>query len=70
MLKKVVLNYDDVTSNITDKNGTHILTWVGLVYEEPSKVISAPLKSEDVCDLKRAGFTIDEIERIHKKGIL
>ena len=68
---KVIVNYDiGVTNNLTDDSGVFLGTYVNLVAKEATEEKSKSLSVDDVCDLKKAGFTVDEITRIHSKGVV
>jgi len=72
MIKKVILNYDEDKLELTDIHGKIICNVANLEYEESLEVteLCGPLRVGDVCMLKEAGFTVDEIGKLHKQGII
>lgn len=68
-MKKVVLNYDEVTGNLTDRNGTIISCWVGLQYEELPQTVE-PDGLRKLKEVRAMGFGVDELERLKSLGLL
>jgi hypothetical protein len=66
-MEKVILNYNKVTGQISDSAGTVIANWTGLTSIEPVK---EPMKVQDLIDLKSAGFDVEEISAMRRKGIV
>lgn len=67
-LKEIVLQYNTETYELLDIDGTTITSWAGLhtsEYALPSK-----LSVEKLVELKKAGFTTEEIIELHKKELL
>lgn len=63
---KITLNYDPTTGQVTDNNGAIIVTWMGLQDQQAEPEISV----ENLVELKKAGFSTDEIVELRKKDIL
>ena len=73
MLKKVVLDYDDVSGELMDPNGNVLVTWPGLVYHGAVSTASKTdgrLILSSVIKLKEAGFEFDEIIAMSKEGVI
>ena len=72
-MAKVVLEYDEVSGNLTDGNGTFLLSWVGLVPVEEYKGSVSNSSQEDLSKLiklKAMGFEVEDMERINNLGLL
>lgn len=65
---KIILNYDPATSNISDKNGMFLMTWVGLEYEEmhDSQAIQAPpaLDGEQLIRMMKIVANVEKPENV------
>ena len=62
---KITLNYDPMTSQVTDNDGSLIATWAGLETHEA--------KNDDVetlVKLKNAGFETDDIIELRRKELI
>ena len=64
-MKKITLNYDEVTGQATDANGMFIGSFIGAVSVEQGTIELSKL-----IKLKDAGFDTDEIIKMHKEGLL
>lgn len=69
---KIVLNYDPVSGQITDKNNTYIWCQLGLSYELPESIEFEKTKTnaQQMIDLKNAGFSVKEIFELKKAKLL
>ena len=73
-MKKVILQYDDVTSQVFDMNGAMICTWVGLDYDEvgaqgDQAEVSVDTDSTPV-KLAKQGMSADELVKLREAGVI
>jgi len=66
---KIALNYNPSNSSISDNAGVVLINWPGLENHE-IKDTPEGVSIEGLIDLKKAGFTTDEIVELRKKEIL
>jgi len=64
-MKKVTLNYDENTGQLTDASGINIGGYMGI-----KSVEADTLEVSSVIKLKDAGFDADEIVKMYKEGLL
>ena len=62
---KVILNYDELTGNITDSKGVYLFMYGGLSYDSVDDMTSI----DEMIKLKNAGFTAQEIIEMRKAGL-
>lgn len=62
---KVIMNYDENTGALTDKNGMTIINWINLQYEE-----SSGSSIDILVKLKNSGFSTDEIIELKRKELI
>lgn len=68
---KVIVNYDPATGNIHDSNGMHIITWLGLNYEEvPTLEATQAIKDSEPVELAKLGYTAQQLISLRKAGVL
>ena len=67
-MKKIALNYDDSTGNITLDDGTAICSWMGLAGHDVTA--ERTLTVDDLIALKKADFTVEEIAELKRQKIL
>lgn len=65
-MRKVVLNYDPITGNITDDGGVMVGAYVGINAQDAGAVITV----DDLISLKKADFTVDEIAELKRQKLL
>ena len=67
-MKKIILNYDEVSGNIYDGNGMFIFSYIGLVpvedYEKPTEGLDKLTK------VRSMGFGVEEMEKLNALGLL
>lgn len=64
---KIVLEYDEVSGQLTDKNDALICTWAALKgFDAISKLV--PING--LISLKTVGFSIQDILVLNKEGLL
>ena len=66
MKKTITLNFDPATGQITDANGTFIGTNSFAVPVEPETGVSI----DEICKLRNAGFTAEEIIELYRKEVI
>lgn len=66
---KVIVNYDDVTGQITDESGQIVGAWFDLRYEPVLETVSAT-EINDLVKLKEAGFTVEELVNMRDGGLI
>ena len=64
-MKKITLNFDEVTGQVIDATGYFIGTYLNVKPVEPDS-----LEISKLIKLKDAGFDTDEIIKMHKEGLL
>ncbi len=72
---KVLLDYDPASQMLTEPvTGTFIQTWAGLerfaVSEEPKAPELQPILTDQLIQLREAGFSVTEIADMRKQGLL
>ncbi len=67
-MKKVLLNYDEVSGNLTDGNGVFLFSYFGLIPVEESSEQKEDLSK--LIKLKAMGFDVTDMERINELGLL
>lgn len=67
MIKRVIVQYEESSGNIFDRNGTLITAWHGLEHMgEPENGSNV----RDLIKLKEAGFTAEDIVAMKEGGVL
>lgn len=67
--RKVVLDYDDISGELLDKDGGHIVCWVlGEEYYLKEEINIE--KTSMIKDLLSSGVTIDDIIKLKNSGML
>ena len=66
---KVIIEYDPVTGQLSDKNGVMIATWMGLQADDAA-VVGTAVDTEKLVKLKNAGFTADELVELRRKELI
>lgn len=66
---KVVLEFDPVTGNISDLNGTYIACCSWLDFDK-HKTGATGAQVDTLTKLKDAGFEAEEIIDFHRRGII
>lgn len=62
---KVILDYDQSTGSIKDKDGLIVATWSNLNCEKAEKKAYI----DELIKLKEAGFTVEDIVELRRKEI-
>ena len=66
---QIILKYDEQSGQITDRSGYVLSTMMGLEHFGEA-VTQHKLSVEEICELKKAGFTSDEIIEMSKKEVI
>ncbi len=66
MMRKISLNYEDASGNITLDDGSIVGNWIGIVGHE----LTAKISVDDLIALRKADFTVDEIADLKRQKIL
>lgn len=70
-MKEVILQYDEDSGAIYDKNGLLIYSWVDLEYKEVSETLEfAPDPLNKLTKLKSMNLSVTEILELKEAGLL
>lgn len=70
-MKEVILQYDEVSGAIYDKNGLALFSWLDLQYKEVSETLEfTPDPLNKLTKLKSMNLSVAEILELKEAGLL
>lgn len=65
-MEKVILNYESSNGTIRTDDGHVVGNWIGLKPMEAQSTVSV----SDLIELRGAGYDVDEISSLRRKGLI